>query len=39
MRGVHDLVTDDGADPAELQRITDLGVRVHVVSTRAHETD
>jgi DeoR family transcriptional regulator of aga operon len=27
---VHDLVTDEHADPAELQRIRDLGVRVHI---------
>ena len=27
---VHDLVTDEHADPAELDRIRDLGVRVHL---------
>ena len=27
---VHDLVTDEHADPAELARIRDLGVRVHL---------
>jgi DeoR family transcriptional regulator of aga operon len=39
MRGVHDLVTDDGAYPAELERIADLGVRVHVVERRPRVTD
>lgn len=28
---IDDLVTDSSADPAELQRLSDLGVRVHVM--------
>ncbi|WP_254782991.1 MULTISPECIES: DeoR/GlpR family DNA-binding transcription regulator [unclassified Curtobacterium] len=37
MQAVHDLVTDDGADRAELGRIADLGVRVHVVASQTPE--
>lgn len=31
-RGVDDLVTDDGADPLELEEIRDAGVEVHLVA-------
>ena len=38
LTSVHELITDDRADPAEIARVRDLGVEVKVVPSKGRAT-